>query len=192
MNNMTKLISTLCLTLISFTSAHAEPTQLPGNIAVHIAKAHYLHPVRLLHPYLDVWHMKGPLAEKAVMPVLKAHFTNVNECTSDSEASVVLLLEPHVFYNPQLHVFHTQLIAQAYTNNGAPIMHIKKETQELGMLSSTPDFFIEKAYIKAINAVIEALSSEQPLIDALNKNTPIKAGDICHHLDNLPLNNFYY
>jgi hypothetical protein len=27
------------------------------------------HPVRLLHPYLDVWHMKGPLAEKAVAKI---------------------------------------------------------------------------------------------------------------------------
>lgn len=193
MNTMTKFISAFLLILVSHLPfAHAQPTQLSGNIAVHIAKTHYLHPVHLLHPYLDVWHMKGPLAERVAISALQKRFTSVNTCTSNDEASIVLLLEPHVFYNPQLHVFHTQFIAQAYTNDGAPITHVRKEAQQLGMLSNTPEFFIEKGYIKAINAVIEALTTDQPFLDALNKNTLIKTDAICHQLDNLPLNNLYY
>ena len=65
---MTKFILKLVLMFFSYIAlTYAAPTKLPGNIAVHIAKTHYLHPVRLLHPYLDVWHMKGPMAEKAAM-----------------------------------------------------------------------------------------------------------------------------
>jgi hypothetical protein len=73
-------------------------TKLPGNVAIHIAKTHYEHPVRLLHPYLDFWHMKGPLAQKAALKTVQKRFAGVTDCKTN--AQVVLLLEPHMFYNP--------------------------------------------------------------------------------------------
>lgn len=190
---MTRLILACALLTMSYmpiSQAAANPQN--GNIAVHIAKRHYFHPARLLHPYLDVWHMKGPLAEKAAMKALQMHFTNVNACTNNSEASVVLLLEPNIFYNPQLQVFHTEFIASAYTNNGEPIAQTRKQTQQLGMLSSTPEFFIEKSYTSAINQTIAALLTDQVFLSALDKNTPIKAGELCSSLDKLPSETFYY
>ena len=171
---------------------HAEPAKLPGTIALHIAKTHYLHPVHLLHPYLDVWHMKGPLAEKAAMASLQKRFANVNECTNDSEADVVLLLEPHMFYNPQLRVFHAEYIARAYTGNAEPITRIKKQAEQIGSLGILPDFYMEQGYIKAIDKVIENLVVDQAFLATLDKNSKIKAGAICSELDYLPLDKLYY
>ena len=190
---MTKLIlafSLLSLSYIPFSYAAANPQS--GNIAVHIAKRNYFHPVRFLHPYLDVWHMKGPLAEKAAMSALQTRFSNINECSDKSEASVVLLLEPNIFYNAQLQVFHTEFIARAYTNDGEPIAQVRRETQQLGMLNSTPEFFIEKGYTSAMNQTIEALLADPVFLSALDKNTPIKAGNLCNTLDKLPAETFYY
>jgi hypothetical protein len=190
---MKKLIQQLLLVFIScIPIAHAAPTKLPGHIAVHIAKTHYLHPVHLLHPYLDVWHMKGPLAEKAAMASLQQRFANVSECTKDSVADVVLLLEPHMFYNPQLHVFHAEFIARAYTSNAEPITRIKKQAEQLGSLGILPDFYMEKGYTKAIDKVIEALVVDQAFLATLDKNNQIKASTICSGLDNLPLDKLYY
>ena len=191
---MKKFISLFMFTLMSsFTLAHAEPAKLPGNIAVHIAKTHYLHPVRLLHPYLDVWHMKGPLAEKAAMKSLQKHFPNVKECTNDSKADVVLLLEPHMFYNPQLFVFHGEYIVRAYTGNAEqPITRIKKQAEQLGNLNIVPDFYMEQAYTKAIDKVIAELVVDQAFLATLDKNNTINAGDICNKLDYLPLDKLYY
>ena len=69
----TFLFKTLFVFLSFITATYAA--QLPGNIALHIAKSHYQHPVHLVHPYLDVWHMKGPLAEKVANASLQNHFS---------------------------------------------------------------------------------------------------------------------
>lgn len=190
---MSKFMFKFVLVLFStITLSHATPEKTLGNIALHIAKTHYLHPVHLLHPYLDVWHMKGPLAEQAAMASLQKHFANVNECKDDSEADVVLLLEPHMFYNPQLRVFHAEYIARAYTSNGEPITRIKKQAEQLGALSITPNFHMKKGYTKAIDKVIEKLANDQTFLAALNRNSKIEAGSICNNLDNLPLEKLYY
>ena len=106
-------ILSLLMLLSSQAFAQTAAVKLPGNIAVHIAKRHYEHPVRLLHNFLDVWHMKGPLAEKVAMKALPKRFANVNMCAASSNADVVLLLEPQMFYNQQLQVFHAEIILKA-------------------------------------------------------------------------------
>ena len=190
---MTKLMCKLIFLVFSMTSlAHAAPDKLPGNIAVHIAKTHYLHPVLLLHPYLNVWHMKGPLAEKAAMTSMQPHFSQVSECEDDSRADVVVLLEPHMFYNAQLQVYHAEYIARIYTDDGEPITRIKKQAQQIGPITISPDFYMEKAYTKAIDKVIADLVNDQVFLDTLNKNKPIDAGKLCKKLDLLPLDKLYY
>ena len=190
---MTKLMYKLVFLFFSMVAiAHASPDKLPGNIAIHIAKTHYLHPVLLLHPYLNVWHMKGPLAEKAAMPSMQAHFAQVSECEDDSQADVVVLLEPHMFYNAQLQVYHAEYIARVYTSNDEPITRIKKQAQQIGPITISPDFYMEKAYTKAIDKVITALKNDQAFLDSLNKNKPIDAGKLCKNLDLLPLDKLYY
>ena len=105
-HRLLQMLTCLVASALIINVAMAENAKLAGNIAVHIAKTHYEHPVRMLHPYLDVWHMKGPLAEKAALKTLEKRFAHINMCTKSDNANVVLLLEPHMFYNPQLRVFH--------------------------------------------------------------------------------------
>lgn len=195
---MQKLIFSLLLSLIFSAITHAEtsPVKLPGSIAMHIGKTHYEHPVRLLHPYLDVWHMKGPLAEKATLKVLKKRFANVADCSTS--ANVVLLLEPHMFYNAQLRVFHAEIIARAYTQGADQptyenaITIIKKQAQQQGDLGVTPDFYMEKAYTKAMEKVIKKLETDQAFLATLDKAKMENPKTICDTLDSLPAAKFYY
>ncbi|MDX1914670.1 MAG: hypothetical protein SFU55_03730 [Methylophilus sp.] len=167
-------------------------------IAVLIAKTNYEHPVRLLHPYLDYWHMKGPLAEKAAMQTLQQHFQNVNWCNHANNAKVVLLLEPHIFYNPQLHVFHSEIIAKVYTpdnksnHTAQAIVTIKKQAQQLGELDATPEFYLEKAYIKAMEEVVEALDTNQDFLNSIKATGSKNAESICPALDESPNSKLYY
>ena len=195
---MQKLIFSLLLSLIFSSITHAEvsPVKLPSSIAMHISKTHYEHPVRLLHPYLDVWHMKGPLAEKAALKVLKKRFANVADCSTS--ANVVLLLEPHMFYNAQLRVFHAEIIARAYTQGADQptyenaITIIKKQAQQQGDLGVTPDFYMEKAYTKAMEKVIKKLETDQAFLATLDKAKMENPKTICDTLDSLPAAKFYY
>jgi hypothetical protein len=194
---MLKHILSLSLCLFISTAALAEtaPTKLSGNIAMHIAKLHYEHPVRLLHPYLDVWHMKGPLAEKAALKTLKKRFTNVGDC--NAAANVVLLLEPHMFYNAQLRVFHAEIIARAYVNtvdlsSQSAITTIKKQAQQNGELGVKPEFYMEKAYVKAMEKVIKKLETDQAFMATLDKAKIENPKLICNALDDLPVSKIYY
>jgi hypothetical protein len=195
---MQKILITTMLSLVFPVLTHAEtaPVKLPGSIAMHIGQTHYEHPVRLLHPYLDVWHMKGPLAEKAAIKVLKKRFANVSNCSTS--ANVVLLLEPHMFYNPQLRVFHGEIIARAYVKGTeAPtyvnsLTVIKKQAQQIGDLYIKPDFYMEKAYTKAMDKVIKKLETDKAFLATLDKAKMDNPNSICDTLDTLPAAKFYY
>lgn len=201
---MFKWFIVLFLSLIFSNAAFAD--KLPGNIAVHIAKRHYEHPVRLLHPYLDVWHMKGPMLEKVALKALPKRFANVSMCANSSNADVVLSLEPQMFYNAQLRVFHAEIIAKAYVNNGEPvdqlvaIATVKKQAQQNGDLGIKPEYYMEKAYTKAMDKVIKQLEVDSAFLAVLNKTTDKtadktpanKAETLCDGLNDLPVTKIYY
>ena len=193
---MLKFIASLLLSCILCNAALAD--KLPGNIAVHIAKRHYQHPVRLLHPYLDVWHMKGPMAEKVALKALPKRFTNVTMCANSSNADVVLSLEPQMFYNAQLRVFYVEIIAKAYVANGQPadqlvsITTVKKQAQQMGDLGIKPDYYMEKAYTKAMDKVIKQLEVDSAFLAVLNKTPANKAETLCSALNDLPVSKIYY
>jgi hypothetical protein len=191
---MTRLVIKMMLFLACSASAMAEtaPIKLPGNIAVHIAKRHYEHPVRLLHPYLDVWHMKGPSAEKAALKTLNKRFSNVNMCAASSNADVVLLLEPQIFYNAQLRVYHAEIIAKAYTNSTEAITSVKKEAEQNGDLAIKPEFYMEKGYAKAMEKVIKKLETDKEFLATLDKHGENHAETLCGALDDLPVSKIYY
>ncbi len=193
---MFKFIVSLVAGLLISSTAFAE--KLPGNIGIHIAKRHYEHPVRLLHPYLDVWHMKGPMVEKVALKTLPKYFANVNMCANSSNADVVLLLEPQMFYNAQLRVFHAEIILKAYINGAEPpntnsaITTIKKQAQQIGDLGVKPEYYMEKAYTKAIDKVIKQLETDSVFLATLNKTPPNKAESLCGALNDLPISTIYY
>lgn len=193
---MFKLFVALLFSLIFSTSAFAD--KLSGNIAVHIAKRHYEHPVRMLHPYLDVWHMKGPMIEKVALILLPKRFAKVSMCASSINADVVLSLEPQMFYNAQLRVFYAEIIAKAYVANGQPvdqlvaITTVKKQAQQNGDLGIKPDYYMEKAYSKAMDKVIKQLELDSAFLAALNKTSPNKAETLCGELNDLPVSKIYY
>ena len=188
----------LFLLFTSHVFAETVPVKLPGNIALHIAKRHYEHPVRLLHPYLDVWHMKGPLAEKVALKTLPSRFANVNMCAASKNADIVLLLEPQMFYNAQLRVFHAEIILKAFTNANEPpdlpkpIVTIKKQAQQNGELGIKPEYYMEKAYTKAMEKVIKKLEIDKEFLAALDKSGQNHAETLCPELDKLPVAKIYY
>lgn len=190
---MIKLVFIMLFSLFISTTAQAQ--KLPGYIALHIAKVNYEHPIRLLHPYLDVWHMKGPLAEKAALKALQNRFNIVSDC--NSSANVVLLIEPHMFYNAQLRVFHAEIIARAYVrtidlSSQSAITTIKEQAQQNGELGIKPDFYMEKAYQKAMEKVIKKLDTDKAFLATLGSTKIENPKVICNALDDMPVSKIYY
>lgn len=196
---MNYLIPLFCLALCSAPAvAETATPKYQGNMAVHIAQMHYEHPTRLMHPYLDVWHMKGPLAQKVALATLSKRFEHVQWCNQAKHATLVLQLEPHMFYNPQLKVFHAEIIAKAYTQSGGSsnlepaMLKIKKQAQQVGDLNATPAFYMEKAYVKAMDKVIAALEKDAVFVNSLQTTQAKQVETICPALDELPVSKLYY
>lgn len=185
--------------LISHTAVAAS-SKLPGNLALHISKLHYKHPTRLIQYYLEVWHLKGPLTEKVALSALEKRFTSAHLCNRSNQANLVLFLEPHIFYNPQLHVFHSEIIAKVFLNSSplpdlqSPIISFKKQAQQNGELSVKPELHIEKAYAKAMDKIIKQLETDQVFLEALNqaKQNSADAKTLCTALDTLPVAKIFY
>jgi len=187
---MLKLLLTFIAGIILNTSAFAN--KLAGDVTIHIAKRHYDHPVRLLHPYLDVWHMKGPLTEKVALKGFAQAFSNSHLC-SNSNSHVTVLLEPQMFYNAQLRVFYAEIIAKVFTTASEAIVTIKKQAEQNGELGIKPEFYMEKAYTKAMDKVLNNLTKDAIFLAAL-KTSQANEGtqSQCSALDNLPLSKIYY
>ncbi len=193
MNRMLKIFTRSMILFFSITTfSYAQQVNIAGNVVVHIPHRHYINPTRLVHPYLDIWHMKGPPAEKAATELLSQRFANVSTCGSSEQADVVLLLEPHMFYNAQMRVFHAEFIAKAFLNDGAPITTIKQQTSYNGELNIAPEYFMSRAYEKAMDKIVKALEEDEAFIKSLDKGKQVATKALCNTLDELPLSKVYY
>ncbi|QVL45925.1 MAG: hypothetical protein KFB94_02085 [Methylophilaceae bacterium] len=194
---MLKLIVKLSMWLLASMSlslsAHA---QVPSDkqLAVHIAGVHYKHPTILFFPYVTIWQMQGPLVEAVAMSSLTSLFSNVSECRTDAakDANLVMLLQPHLFYNPQSAIYYAKLTASVYGAQEQVITSITKEARVVGPVNINPDLYSKKVYSKAIDHIIEALKTDVAFLSALKEKTPINTNQICNNLDNIPTNRFYY
>ncbi len=183
--------------------AQTTPDLASSNVAIHIAKTHYHHPVRLMHYFRDVWHLKGPMAEKASLNVLQKHFASAQVCDNVDDANIVLQLEPRMFYNAQFRVFYSEITAKVFINStplpdvNAPILTIKQQAQQSGDLMIQPDFYMEKAYIKAAEKIMEKLQTDPIFLNALdqskqNSTLSNDAKALCAALDDLPVPKIYF
>lgn len=190
---MIKLSMSLLASMLLSVSAHADAV-LEKQVAVHIAKVHYQHPTILFFPYVTIWQMQGPLVEEVAMSSLTSLFSQISECNTDvaKDANLVMLLKPHLFYNPQSGIYYAELTATVYGAQNQVITSIMKEGWVVGPVNLNPDFYSKKAYKKAIDRIIEALKTDTAFQSALNENAPMNANQICKNLDNIPTNRFYY
>ena len=176
-------LTSIALLLSLSNSANAFAEKLDGSFAILIPNVHFQNPVRLLHPYYDYWHTKGPATQKAAQKVFNQHFVNPKFCADNNTPDVVLSLEPQLFFNAQMNVFHAQMTAKVYNSGISPILTIKSEAQEFGLLHSNADFYIDKAYLKVMNSVVKELEKDPIFLSALKSTQKTITTDLCGTLN---------
>lgn len=177
-------------------SASANTTT--GNIAVKIPQTFYQNPVRMLHPYMDYWHNRGQAlsssAEQSFQPLSLPSQT----CQNNSEANALVVLEPNMFYNAQLRVFHSQVTAKVYTNNEAsaaltqPDLVITGTGQQLGELSYQAEFFMQKAYAQALAQVSDKLAESDAFQQSLARSPAKSYQALCQSIDTVTQPKLYF
>ena len=196
MNNLKKLILASSVLLSLSNSVLAENT-VKANVAsksnttsilVYINPIFYQHPIRMLHPYLDYWHMRGPMFEKIAIEALDNKQTSAQICKSNTDTSLTISLEPYIFYNPQMRVFHSEVIANVYAGKLAPIATYKATAQQQGELNNAADYYLKLAYKKAMHGIVIKMQADNSRF-----KTPVALeNNLCLLLDNVPTSRKYF
>jgi hypothetical protein len=201
MKYLCNLIMVLTLASMSF-STQALQSSSPADNAKSaestqsvfvISDFFYQHPTRLSNVYYGFWHLKGPALESAI----KKQNATVNDCDAIDQATLIISVEPYLFYNPQVKTYYTQLIATYYSAKDAdqnkPIYTKNFDTTQFGGLTYLSDQNAEKVYAKAFKQLLES-SQNVPIAStmSLDDNNKNKARALCQTLKRSQPTKFFY
>lgn len=169
-----------------------------SSITVKIPQTFYQNPVRMLHPYMDYWHNRGEALSQSAQNGFQPLALSSQTCQTNSLSNALVVLEPNMFYNAQLRVFHSQVTAKVYTSNEAsaaltqPDLVITGTGQQLGELSYQAEFFMQKAYDKALTQLSEKLAQSDAFKQSLASNPAKSYQALCQSIDTVTQPKLYF
>ena len=162
----------------------AYATAAKTNTLLYISPNDYNYSVHLLHPYYDYWFEQGPLIEPIALQALKAKDSDLSICKANETANTIIRIKPNLFYNPQLRVYHSKLVATVYSGNGNLLGTYVGEAQQLGFTSvdNGITYSLNKVYGLAMQDLMTKLKLDSALADT-NTETKLPCGLIGAQLE---------
>jgi hypothetical protein len=135
--------------------------QTEKSSLLYISPNDYNYSVRLLHPYYDYWFEQGPLVEPIALLAFQTAGLNISMCKANETADQVIRVKPSLFYNPQLRVFHSRVIATLYSGSGEQLETYVGEAQQQGFMAvnHATKMHLNKAYAAAMEDLMEKIAS---------------------------------
>lgn len=171
MKSSLKLINCLCLAMLVAATSNTYAADAQTKTLLYISPNDYSHGMRLLHPYYDYWVTQGPLVEPIAFEALKAKDSELAMCNGNETANTIIRIKPHLFYNPQLQVYHSKLVASVYSGSGALLGTYIGEAQQQGYTSIDNGtlFHINKVYTLAMQDLMTKLQFNPERIETGSK-----------------------
>ena len=149
--------------LVNPAQAVEATTVSKAKTLLYISPAEYNYSVRLLHPYYDYWFTQGPIVAPIAEAALKAKEADTQLCTANETADEIIRVKPSLFYNPQLRVFHSKLVATVYAGNGNQLATYTGEGQQQGFMAvdHAITMHLNKAYQAAMDDLMTKLAKRE-------------------------------
>jgi hypothetical protein len=158
MSFLLKKIAVLSALAVStaVTSLYATPSK--ANNLLYISPNDYNYSVHLLHPYYDYWFAQGPIVEPIAFAALKVKVGTLAMCASNETADTIIRIKPSLFYNPQLRVYHSRLVATVYSGSGNMLATYTGEARQQGF--NSVDHGIEQHLNKVYELAMQDLMTK--------------------------------
>ena len=155
--NTNILACSMLVALVSATSS-SYAAESKTSTLLYISPNDYNYSVHLLHPYYDYWFEQGPLVEPIALKALKAKNGDLGLCKANETADTVIRVKPNLFYNPQLRVYHSKLVATVFSGSGNVLGTYVGEAQQQG--SNSVDTGITKSLNKVYALAMQDLMTK--------------------------------
>lgn len=158
MISFTKKIASMLLLASLPTSVYAAESTT--KTLLYISPNDYNYSVHLLAPYYDYWFAQGPLVEPIALKTLQEKYGEIALCQANETAETIVRIKPSVFYNPQMHVYHSKLIATVFSGKGDVLGTYVGEAQQLGFTSfdNGTKYHLNKVYGLAMQDLMTKLT----------------------------------
>ena len=166
---MKVILKTIAVSLaLIATMANLQASEVKSSTLLYISPNDFNYSVHLLHPYYDYWFTQGPLVEPIALSALKANDKSVEVCKANETADTIIRVKPSLFYNPQLRVYHSKLVATVYSGGGNVLGTYTGEAQQLGFTSVDVGInnSLNKVYTLAMQDLMTKLKVENMLDSA--------------------------
>jgi hypothetical protein len=186
------LVFVICICWFAISYAGDE-----AKVVIQVPESFYNHPIRLMNTRVNYWHDRGNAVETAGIAAFQAQHYKTSTCKTEAIGQALVMLVPNVSYNPQMGIFHTEIIAKIYstpTAEGAlhkPLLTLKGQGQSRGWLSSNSEKFIQLSYQQAFVKVIEQLNKDSTFQQALDKAPQKSYQALCDSIDALAQTKLY-
>jgi len=167
-----KKITCLGLLAISTLVSSLYAAESKSSTLLYISPNDYNYSVHLLHPYYDYWFTQGPLVEPIAFEALKEKFDDLSICKANETADIVIRIKPNVFYNPQMRVYHSKLVATVYNGGGEVLGTYVGKSQQQGFTSVDVGitYLLNKVYGLAMQDLMTKLQTNPKLGNAKSQN----------------------
>ena len=184
-------IAYLSVTVIfTHVTSIAYAFEFKANTLLYISPNDYNYSVHLLHPYYDYWFEQGPLVEPIALKALKASNNDTAICKANETADTIIRVKPSLFYNPQLRVYHSKLVATMYSGGGNLLGTYVGEAQQLGFNSVDVGITnsLNKVYTLAMQDLMSKIKAD-PVPASTGTGNKLPCGLIGAQAE--PIINFY-
>ncbi|MDP1765541.1 MAG: hypothetical protein Q8K83_01430 [Methylotenera sp.] len=151
--------------------ASANAADSKAVTLIYISPNDYHHSVHLLHPYYDYWFEQGPIVESIALKALTIKYGEVSLCTANETADTIIRIKPSLFYNPQMRVYHSKIVATVYSGGGSVMGTYVGEAQQQGFTSvdNGTNYHINRVYTLAMQDLTAKLE-----VKTLSENAKIE------------------
>jgi len=142
-----------------------------ANMLLYIQPIEYTNSINVMNHFSRAyWFEQGPVVEPLALKQFNAAFSPVTMCEVGRSAKMIVWLQPRMFYNPQLQMFHGQITANVYTGKGELKSSYVGRSKVHGFVEIKPEKWIEKSYELALNKVVNKIKADKTLQGVINNN----------------------